>query len=104
MTFDRIVYENEHLTIERFFAFIKDFKLNEIPIDEGVNKQLTDRNNIILLFKKASSNARNLSFSEFIICVERLFVLLFSETENYDRKMQKLEAEKKKRAELARKR
>ena len=59
MSFDRIEYENQHMTLERFFAFINDFKLNEIPVDD-TNKQLTHPNNIILLFKKCSSNARNL--------------------------------------------
>jgi hypothetical protein len=103
MSFDEINYQYEHLTLERFFVFISDFKLNEIPTDDG-NSQLTDRSHIILLFKKASSNARLLSFHEFIIALERLFVLLFNETENYDRKQQKLQAAKKKRLEAMMKR
>ena len=66
--------------MERFFAFIADFKLNEIPGDDGSPKVLTDRNNIILLFKRVASNIRSLSFHEFVIAIERLFVLLFNET------------------------
>ena len=49
------------MTLERFFALINDFKLNEIPVDDN-NKQLTHPNNIILIFKKCSYNARNLEF------------------------------------------
>ena len=52
MSFDRIEYENQHMTLERFFALINDFKLNEIPVDDN-NKQLTHPNNIILIFKKS---------------------------------------------------
>lgn len=104
MSFDEINFEYEHLTVERFFVFIVDFKLNEIPSDDGSSKQLTDRNPIVLLFKKASSHVRLLNFHEFIIALERLFVLLFNETENYDKKQQKLKAEKKKRLEQMKKR
>ena len=30
MTFDRLEYEKEHLTMERFFLFLKDFELTSM--------------------------------------------------------------------------
>lgn len=93
MDFDRIVYENEHLTIERFYAFILDFQLNEAII-HGEKKLLADRSEITLLFRKCSSNGRNLDLPEFVVCLERLFVLLFESAKNFPKKMQKLAEEK----------
>lgn len=51
----------------------------------------------MLLFKKCSSNARELEFLEFVTCVERLFVLLYDGMESYERRqeMARLEKEKK---------
>jgi hypothetical protein len=82
--------------MERFFAFINDFKLNEISINGEAN-QLADRKEIILIFKKSSSNARNLDLPEFIACLERLFVFLFNENQGYKAKQDKLKQEKKQR-------
>ena len=31
MSFEEITYHSEHMTLERFFTFINDFKLNEVP-------------------------------------------------------------------------
>ena len=75
--FEKIVYDSEHLNMERFFAMLNDFKLTEIE-SEGQVKQVTDRNNIVLIFKQCSSNARELEFAEFIACVERVFVLIWN--------------------------
>jgi hypothetical protein len=57
--FDEISYINEHMIMERFFAFVIDFKLNEIMVN-GEKKQIVDSKEIVLLFKKCSSNSKNL--------------------------------------------
>lgn len=57
MTFERLEYEKVHMTIERFFLFLKDFELTSAEI-EGKKREVVDKNNIILIFKKMSSNAR----------------------------------------------
>jgi hypothetical protein len=56
----------------------------------GEPMQLAERNDIILIFKKSSSNARNLDFPEFVACLERLFVLLFNENQGYKQKQERL--------------
>lgn len=76
------------MIMERFFAFVNDFKLNEIRFN-GEDQQLADRNDIILIFKKSSSNARNLDLPEFIACLERLFVFLFNENQGFGAKLEK---------------
>jgi hypothetical protein len=59
--------------------------------------QMADRNDIILIFKKSSSNARNLDLSEFIACLEKLFVFLFHSNLGYKAKQLKLQQEKQQR-------
>ena len=68
MTFERLEYEKLHMTLERFFLFLKDFGVLK-AIVEGVEREVIDKNVIITLFKKVSSNARELSFEEFIQCL-----------------------------------
>lgn len=56
------------MTMERFFIFLKDFNLLAAVID-GRQKEIVEKNSVILLFKKVASNARELSFEEFIQCI-----------------------------------
>jgi hypothetical protein len=81
------------MIMERFFAFLIDFKLNEIKVN-GERKQLVDSKEIVLLFKKCSSNSKNLDLAEFIACLERLFVMVFDENEGYAKKQKRLDLEK----------
>ena len=68
MTFERLEYEKLHMTMERFFIFLKDFNLLAAVVD-GRQKEIVEKNSVILLFKKVASNARELSFEEFIQCI-----------------------------------
>lgn len=68
MTFERLEYEKLHMTMERFFIFLKDFNLLTAVVD-GRQKEIVEKNSVILLFKKVASNARELSFEEFIQCI-----------------------------------
>lgn len=61
MTFERLEYEKSHLTMDRFFVFLKDFGLTMAKVD-GVNKEVIDKNDLILLFKRVSINAKDLNF------------------------------------------
>lgn len=47
--------------MERFFLFLKDFELTIMNNGEK-KEEVIDKNAIILLFKKTSSNARDVSF------------------------------------------
>lgn len=47
--------------MDRFFVFLKDFALTVAKID-GNNKEVVDKNDIVLLFKKVSVNAKDLNF------------------------------------------
>lgn len=42
MTFERLEYEKNHLTMDRFFVFLKDFGLTMAMID-GVNREILDK-------------------------------------------------------------
>ncbi len=68
--------------MDRFFLFLKDFDLTTATI-EGKKRDVMEKSSIIALFKKMSSNARELSFEEFIQCIERLAVLYWDEKDNY---------------------
>jgi hypothetical protein len=68
MTFERLEYEKLHMTMERFFIFLKDFNLLVAVVD-GRQKEIVEKNSVIVLFKKVASNARELSFEEFIQCI-----------------------------------
>lgn len=61
MTFDRLEYERVHLTMDRFFLFLKDFELTLMRSSEK-KEEVLDKNAIITVFKKISSNCRDLSF------------------------------------------
>ena len=68
MTFERLEYEKSHMTMDRFFVFLKDFGLTIAKID-GVNKEVFEKNDLVLLFKRTSANAKDLNFEQFISCL-----------------------------------
>ena len=78
MTFERLEYEKTHLTMDRFFVFLKDFELILMEV-KGKKEEVVDKNNIITIFKKVSSNSKDLNFEEFISCLEKLAVLYYDE-------------------------
>ena len=89
MTFERLEYEKTHLTMDRFFVFLKDFELILMEV-KGKKEEVVDKNNIITIFKKVSSNSKDLSFEEFISCLEKLAVLYYDEKlVFFDKKEQK---------------
>lgn len=47
--------------MDRFFVFLKDFGLTMAKID-GVLKEVIDKNEIILMFKRVSINSKDLNF------------------------------------------
>lgn len=57
MTFDRLEYEKVHLTMERFFLFVKDFELI-VMRNTDKKEEVIDKSAIITIFKKISSNSR----------------------------------------------
>jgi hypothetical protein len=77
MTFDRLEYEKVHLTIDRFFIFLKDFNLTSIKAKDGKIREIIDKQEIIKLFKKASPNCKDLNFEQFIIMIEKLGEVYF---------------------------
>ena len=77
MTFDRLEYEKVHMTIERFFLFLKDFELTTALID-GKRREIIPKNFIITIYKKISSNCTHLSFEEFVQCLEKLAVIYWN--------------------------
>jgi hypothetical protein len=71
--------------MDRFFAFLKDFALTIGKID-GVSKEIIDKNDIILLFKRVSINAKDLNFEQFISCLEKIGLLYYDSWLNYNSK------------------
>jgi hypothetical protein len=65
---------------------LKDFNLLTAPID-GKQKEVVEKNSVILLFKKMASNARELSLEEFIQCIEKLAIMHWDEKEGYAKKL-----------------
>mgnify|MGYP001953961317 CR=1 FL=1 len=61
MTFERLEYEKSHMTMDRFFVFLKDFSLTSATID-GVNREVFEKNELVLIFKKASANCKDINF------------------------------------------
>lgn len=47
--------------MDRFFVFLKDFGLTVGKID-GVMKEVIDKNEIVLMFKRVSINSKDLNF------------------------------------------
>jgi hypothetical protein len=82
MTFDRLVHERAHMTIERFFLFLRDFQLTH-AIMEGVSSEILEKQAVVTVFRKVASNARVLSFEEFVQCIDRLAVLFWDNRESY---------------------
>jgi len=96
MTFDRLEYEREHLNTERFFLFLKDFNLTVTEI-EGKPKDIIPKASIMTIFKKISSNSRDLTFEEFIKCLEKIGVIYYDEKSNYWNKIEEEKLERIKR-------
>jgi hypothetical protein len=68
MTFERLEYEKSHLTMDRFFVFLKDFKLTSALV-EGELREIFDMSDLILLFKKVSINCKDVNFEQFVSCL-----------------------------------
>lgn len=83
MTFDRLEYEKVHLTIDRLCVFLKDFGLTVGKMGEGKGKEVLDKQEIIRLFKKVSSNCRDLDFEAFILIIEKIAEVYFDAMVNY---------------------
>ena len=47
--------------MDRFFTFLKDFGLTQAKVDGSV-KEVLDKQEVVLLFKKMSSNCKDLNF------------------------------------------
>ena len=76
MTFERLEYEKIHMTIERFFVFLKDFELTTgIVGDSNKTKEIVPKASVVMLFKKISPNAKDLTFQQFIECIEKLAIV-----------------------------
>lgn len=101
--FDQIKYINEHLIVERFLAFIKDFGLNEITVN-GEIKNIVEPKQLALLFKTSSPDSRNVDLTEFILLLEKLFVLMFNENQDYSRKQRQIKRERREKRREARER
>ena len=103
MTFERLEYEKVHMTMDRFFLFLKDFELTTAEID-GKRKEVVEKQIVITIFKKVSSNARELSFEEFIQCIEKLALVHWDEKlsfkekkKEYYERMQKIKRQNERR-------
>jgi len=82
MTFDRLVHDRVHMTVERFCLFLRDFQATGSVID-GKNREILEKPIVVTTFRKIASNARELSFEEFIQCIDKLAVLHWDGTEGY---------------------
>lgn len=98
MTFERLEYEKNHLTMDRFFVFLKDFGLTMAMID-GVNREILDKAQLVLHFKKISINCKDLNFEQFISILEAIAILYYDEKTGYKQKQQKLQRQRKRRKE-----
>ena len=58
---------------------------------------MVEKNAIITVFKKISSTCRDLSFEEFIQCLEKIAIMHYDEKQVFHIKKQKLREEKDKR-------
>lgn len=70
MTFDRLEYEKVHMTIERFFAFLKDFELTVAAVRDSKRvKEIVSKVTVAMVFKKNSPNSKDVTFDQFIECL-----------------------------------
>lgn len=84
--------------MDRFFVFLKDFGLTTAVID-GVNREVFDKNELVLIFKKASVNCKDLNFEQFIACLERIALLYYDAKTHYKEKQEKIAKDRQKRKE-----
>lgn len=82
--------------MDRFFVFLKDFSLTTAKID-GVSKEVIDKNDLVLLFKRVSVNSKDLNFEQFVSCLEKIAILYYDSMLNYNSKQERLAEERKKR-------
>ncbi len=75
--------------MDRFFVFLKDFSLTVAKID-GVVKEVVDKNEIVLMFKRVSINAKDLNFEQFISCLEKIGLLYYDSMLNYNSRQTKM--------------
>lgn len=85
--------------MDRFFVFLKDFALTTAKID-GVSKEVIDKNDLVLLFKRVSVNAKDLNFEQFVSCLEKIGLLYYDSMLNYNTKQQKIAEERKRRKQI----
>ena len=75
--------------MDRFFLFLKDFGLSYAEVN-GKNVDIMEKNDIVLAFKKISSNAKEVSFEEFITLIEKVGLLYYDAKEGgYEEKHRK---------------
>ena len=79
MTFERLEYEKVHLTMDRMFVFMKDFNLTHHEEVSGISHEYVEKNTVIRLFKRISSNGRDLTFEEFLACLEKISIIYYNE-------------------------
>lgn len=89
MTFERLEYEKNHLTMDRFFVFLKDFGLTSAEI-EGTSREILEKTDLVLLFKKISVNCKDVDFEQFISCLERIGILYYDSKTGFKEKQEKL--------------
>ena len=79
--------------MERFFLFLKDFELTTMDV-QGKKQDVVEKNNIITIFKTISSTSKDLTFEEFITCLEKIAVIYYDEKLVYFDKKKKKKEEK----------
>lgn len=75
--------------MDRFFVFLKDFGLTMAKVD-GANKEVIDKNDLILLFKRVSINAKDLNFEQFVSCLDKIGLIYYDSMLSYNEKQAKL--------------
>lgn len=61
----------------------------------GEVKNIVEPKQLALLFKTSSADSRNVDLTEFILLLEKLFVMLFNENQDYTRKQRQLKRERR---------
>lgn len=84
--------------MDRFFTFLKDFGLTQAAV-EGSVKEVLDKQEVVLLFKKMSPNCKDLNFEQFIAMLERVALMYYHEKDHYTEKVQRIARQRKARKE-----
>ena len=80
--------------MDRFFTFMKDFGLTHAKID-GTTREVLDKQEVVLLFKKATPNCKDLNFEQFIALLDKVAVLYYHDKEHYAEKASRLAKQRK---------